>query len=73
MSKSDKEIKEDMEALSDMLVDIKKRIKAYNKLAATTDESNRLGLLEGPEGENVTYCDMYAPDADFWIPSSARC
>ena len=73
MSKSDKEIKDDMEALSDMLADIKNRIKAYNKLAATTNESNRLGLLEGPEGEDITYCDMFAPDAGFWVSSSARC
>jgi len=73
MSKSEKEIKEDLEALADMLTDIKKRITAYNKLAASTEESNRLALLEGPEGENMTYCDMFAPDANFWIPSSANC
>ena len=73
MSKSEKEIKMDMEALADMLTDIKKRIQAYNSLSESTGDGNRLGLLEGQVGEDINYCDLYAPDAEFWISSSARC
>lgn len=73
MKKSEAEIKRDMEALSDMLSDIKIRIQAYNKLSASSGLEDRVGLLEGPEGENVIHCNTFFPEADFWFPSSARC
>jgi hypothetical protein len=71
--KTESEIKRDMEALSDMLSDIKARVKAYNMLSASSDLETRVGLLEGTAGSYINDCETFFPETNFWFPSSWGC